>query len=342
MGKEKAIGSGLEASIFGPYSAETIRKFGFDSDDLHQKKRYVLKIYSKYSTNMKQQIGKQVLSDILGKDVINDSIIFPIQTTYKKGSDLDIFFELPSIKRDRKYMVEIQPYGGHDFFNLMFERKPRKIFTMKQFLKIWLSMADILEDVHPIIFKHHCIITDVKMENMVLSSNYKLRLIDIQITPEISNKFRIFTGDILRTPTQYFHKTWWVKDPLNHINNYRYETSDILSRYRSPELQHIISFIHGGGQTVEQWIDQFSVKPAQLSKTQKEAHKWFFVVYPILMAAICIIYSGCIRISNYKQMKDILVFCINELKARGRSSAIGNNFTQFLRKMRYLGSDDYK
>lgn len=335
--KQKSIGVGSEASVFGPYSANFVRNLGLGipHDDVHEHATYIVKVYM-IDTNKKEVLSNQLLYDQLRKELLHDSIIYPLSVKYIKGSILMDKFSLPTdLALTKEYKVELQEYGGQDFFYLLFEKEPRKIFTTPQFLKIWACMANILEDLHNILFKHHCVITDIKMENMVMTKDYKLRLVDIQISSDKSRQYRIFTGDILRTPTQYFHKTWWVKDdPARYIERYKRQTNRLMSHHPSVKLHNVMSYIYGDRNTIDEWVQQYSTNPKQLTIEQRDTHKWLFVLYPILMSAVYIIYSKRVRITDDKTIAGIVKFCLWNLRNRGHESVSEEGFQKFLKKMR--------
>lgn len=334
MSKQKSIGAGTEASVFGPFSASHIRGLGINNR-LPEDANYVVKVYM-IDTDKKQVLKRQSLLDKLRREMQHDTILYPLLVRYMKGSFLMDKFDMPQpLVPYKEYKVEVQQYGGQDFFYLLFERTPKKVFTNAQFLKLWACMADILEDLHAVLFKHHCVITDIKMENMVMTNDYKLRLVDLQISSDKSQQYRIFTGDILRTPTQFFHKTWWVKDdPTRYIERYKRQTNRIMTGNPSHTWYDVMSYVYGDRNTIDQWVQQYSTHPHQLTVTDKDAHKWLFALYPILMAAVYMIYSKRVRITDDKRIDGIIKFCLWNLRGRGQGSASEDGFRVFLKKMR--------
>ena len=82
------------------------------------------------------------------------------------------------------YIVEIQPFGGMDFFeistNLTFP------WSYSMFLQLWTTWLEALYACLKLIMKHHLFVSDLKPENMVYNPQDGLRLIDVDVMSQSS------------------------------------------------------------------------------------------------------------------------------------------------------------
>lgn len=82
------------------------------------------------------------------------------------------------------YIVEIQPFGGMDFFeistNLTFP------WSYSMFLQLWTTWLEALYACLTLIMKHHLFVSDLKPENMVYNPHDGLRLIDVDVMSQSS------------------------------------------------------------------------------------------------------------------------------------------------------------
>jgi len=96
---------------------------------------------------------------------------------------LDWLFENPD-EPNGYYIVEIQPFGGMDFFeistNLSFP------WSYSMFLQLWTTWLEALYACLKLIMKHHLFVSDLKPENMVYNPHEGLRLIDVDVMSQSS------------------------------------------------------------------------------------------------------------------------------------------------------------
>jgi hypothetical protein len=96
---------------------------------------------------------------------------------------LDWLYENPD-EPNGYYIVEIQPFGGMDFFeistNLSFP------WSYSMFLQLWTTWLEALYACLKLIMKHHLFVSDLKPENMVYNPHEGLRLIDVDVMSQSS------------------------------------------------------------------------------------------------------------------------------------------------------------
>lgn len=208
---------------------------------------------------------------------------------------------------------------------------------MENFLTMWGCVPDILEDAYNIIFDNNMIITDVKLENMVVSHDFILRLIDVDVNPNIK-KIRTNTYHIMNLPPQYFNRQWW--HPSDEKRRIRY-----LEKYKKNEKKYlgnenkliipILKFIH-------HYKDPYSfIEQANASDKDRQFQRLFFVMYPILMTMLTLIVNQCVipqTPQEKAEIKKITAFCLEVLRKRGRFSDTFNyqTFHKFIWNMRSL------
>lgn len=187
---EKFIRKGSTAVVRGPYTREEIRatEWGRYLDNLPELS-IVRIMYRKPDRKNLFWLARGSSSMIIPLD--DHPVEIPKQNAKK-------YFNIVS-KEHRQLWLEIQEYGGIDFFEFMAELTtarrgtlfPRNkyrysvcdgISAQRLFLGVWSSVIDILLDAHRIIYKHNVVFADIKPENMVIDKDtYRLRLIDIGI-----------------------------------------------------------------------------------------------------------------------------------------------------------------
>jgi serine/threonine protein kinase len=239
---------------------------------------------------------------------------------------------------DRRYFyqLELEEYGGHNIESIIY-RKKQPTFSVGQFLKIWRCVPDILEDSYHILFDNHLIMTDIKIDNMVLSPDYVLRLIDVDVNPN-KKTLRINTPYIVNLPPQYFSREWWHPSDQQKrktlLQIYK-QNEDKYLRGEKPMILSIVKFIHN-------YKDPYSfIQQQPLSFQDTQVQRLFFVMYPLLMAILKMIVYQCVRPqtpTERTQIKKIVAFCLDILRKRGHFSDQFNyrSFQHFLWDMKTL------
>jgi hypothetical protein len=337
--KYNIIGHGSEAFVFGPFTYTTLLHLNFiDMSELLRSKKYILKVYKdSYITNKNFKKNEKMYANIR-KCVQHDSVIFPLKIVTIKGQLLNVYFNFPdNIYDEDYYKVELQIYGGAEFNDFLIVKPHIVRITMKQFIEIWNSILDILEDVYSILEKFNCVITDVKPNNMVISlisRKYKVRLVDMQITSINYNKTRIITPDILKMPVQYFNNVWWNlnknKEKIIKGVLHEYKKRSIRKYLSDPEINYILSFIHGGKGNLDEWIKKYS--SGKLTKEQMKTQRIFFVVYPLFNSIISLVLEKTVRDdTNDPKLRFIISKCLLTLVSRGNNI---QNFSKFINSLR--------
>lgn len=320
MGHVSIVGEGSFAIVIGPFRSASNKNY------------YVLKVYKK-PLKPKQDLtpvhNKQLLYNRLHKQSRHHSILFPLSTVVVKGKDLLSYLPVDPAKL---YLVEKQEYGGismEKFFN-----NPSFSFTMKEFLQIWKSIPPLLEDCYHVLFDNNLLITDVKMENMVLSDTHQLKLIDVDITPNQVNIARIITPYIRELPPQFFSHEWWgasFHDSRKYMlrlykDNYHKEKKNMMK---------ILEFIHSRK-------DPSSfIQPGKLMPQDNRFQRFFFVLYPIFIMMVLLIVDHKVQVHTDHDkfmLKKIMSFCLEILQKRGHFSKKLNysSFQHFLWKIKTL------
>lgn len=337
MGKYHPIGAGGEASVFGQFKVhEIISMKLFNSNlKLDNNDTYIIKVFNDDRITQDDAQSYQKFCNLIRSELLYNTLILPITYSFVNGAKLLQLFELSDMSNEKNYKIELQPYGGKDFFYILFESPTRMRLSSDNFLKIWYCMCNILEDLYNIIFRNKFVITDIKMENMVLTDDFRLRLIDIQMTPLNINN-RIYTPALITLPTQYFNPYWWTNYLSRRDKDIQYYKQTASSMVANRKLLYsAISFIYDNN-PIEQWVNKFSTDKI----TQKDIfrYQWYFILYPILMAVFYIIYSKSVKISDKPVIIRITQFCLLHLRSRGRDSSTESGFKNFITHMRDIAS----
>lgn len=333
------LGEGSFAIVVGPFLYKDINQSAIFQKKIKPSNSYfVIKIYKKSpKESYKQIIDKQERYTKLENKSKHNSIIFPLMTTFARGKS--IVYTFPFMRKhldeNNLYQLELEKYGGKSLDNYIFDKK--EIFSMNDFIKIWRSIPDILDDSYHIIFDNNLVMTDIKIENMVLSSNGILRLIDVDINPNKKTP-RIITSFITDLPPQYYSKEWWhPKD-----QNYRKKKQDSYIQkykkyYKGKEkiIASILDYIHSNHDP------SFFIKEQRMTPEENQFQRLFFVMYPLFFMIILMAVYKCINLKTSGdkiRLKKIVSFCLQMLQKRGHFSDkfTYKSFQQFIWNMKSL------
>lgn len=335
MDGSSILGQGNFAIVVGPFMRDSIIKLNLFVEP-KTNGLFIIKIYKNHPTETYHKlIDKQNLYTKLTKQSRHNSVLFPLATSFVWGKDIIHIFPYMRQHIDKKYFyqLELEEYGGLSLDNFIYS-KGQPVFTNKQFLKIWRCVPDILEDAYYILFDNHLIMTDIKTENMVLSSNYTLRLIDVDINPN-TRTLRINTPYIMNLPVQYFNRRWWHpydQDKRKHLwdlykHNYKKHLKDEKEIIRS-----ILKFIHS-------YKDPYTLIQKQGGDDNK-FQRLFFVMHPLFMMILVLIANKCVGYNKEEKprVKKIVAFCLDILRKRGRFNNKFNHhaFQHFIWKLKSL------
>jgi hypothetical protein len=150
----KKIGEGGTAIVYGPFSTCEIKKLIIIPHNiLDDNKYYIIKQYKRKK--------KYVFDyDKLNKDINLKRFIIPI------------FYSSDGL-------IEIQEYGGIDFFTLLNDSE--FYFDEISLLILWNSIIEIIENGILLINQYKIFFSDIKPENMVYSYEKGISLIDIEL-----------------------------------------------------------------------------------------------------------------------------------------------------------------
>lgn len=312
--KHGLLGKGSEAYVYGPFMPDSMRPYLKKQEMLvlDPAKMYVMKLYTS------ENIYPDSIDfwDKIRPSIRHDSFIIPVIVRRVPVSGLKDFQGFPPVRFKEAYM-EIQEYGGQDFFYLLFERRDPLILSFKEFLDVWRSVIYMLRDAGTLITQKKMIVTDVKMENMVIKDN-RLRIIDAQINPESQgvSPFRIVTPQIGIMPVQYFETQWKTRGDARIRQIYDKKSQKI---YNDPnnKLYDILHFIHGDLDSYKDIYDRFLVNPT--TQAEKTREKFFFVIYPLFIMILILEKFGHIRYEAADKIviSNIIRFCLDTLKKRG-------------------------
>lgn len=332
------LGEGSFAEVVGPiYSNSTMRALGAGS---LKNPPYIVKIYKSSfdETSYEKVLDKQGFYNHLDKKCRHKSIIFPLATLVLRGKDIQNVFPFIRKKPDNYYQIEIEKYGGMSMEKIVHYNN-KKIFSVHGFLKIWRCIPDILEDCFHVMFDNNLIMTDIKIENMVISPDKTLRLIDVDININNTAIPKIITPYIRNLPPQYFSNDWWSpsfqKAKKNMIQVYKSGYQDIHNNNENKLINSILDFIHN-------YKDPYLfIRSDKLTKKEKQFQRLFFVAYPLFTMILLMIVYQCVDIRTVKEktrIKSIVSFCLDFLKKRGHfsNSFSYNTFQHFLWKMKSL------
>lgn len=336
MDSYSVLGEGGFAVVMGPFTYKDLNALDlFHKRFQRTTQVFIIKIHKKLPKYSNQKlVQKQALYTRLTERSKHNSILFPLAMSLVLGNTIIRMF--PYMKQFLDpgyfYQLELEEYGGADVDAIIYS-KEKPNFSMKQFMTIWGCVPNILEDSYRILFDNDLIMTDVKSENMVLSSDYILRLIDVDINPN-KKLLRINTNHIQNLPPQYFSREWW--DPydqdkrISSLQRYKKATEKVL-RYEKDTIHSILGFIH------KDKDPSFFIRQQQtLPRQENQSQRLFFVMYPLLMTILKMIVYQCVRpktAAEKDQIKRIMVFCLSVLRKRGH---FHGSFQHFLRQMKQL------
>lgn len=337
MGDTRILGEGSYAVVVGPIQPSTLRKLGIG---FLTRPPYIIKIYKRpfEDASYQEVMDKQRFYTHLEKQSRHKSVLFPLATFILHGQDIrDVFpFLRPYLDRDRYYQVEVETYGGISLERVVFHKK-KPIFSVRGFMRIWRCVPDILEDCYHILFDNNMIMTDIKMENMVLSPDKKLRLIDVDVNPNTATS-RTITPYIRQMPPQYFSDEWWApsfeKTKKRLMQAHKTDYQDIHKR-ENKMIVSILDFIHN-------YKDPYLlVSHQRLTKQENKSQRLFFVAYPLFLMILFMIVFQCVYIRSEpekKRVRGIVYFCLDYLRKRGHFSSqmTFKDFQQFIWKMKSL------
>lgn len=163
LSPKKFIGKGTEGRVFGPLSLKDFPT-DFPIETLDPEKTYVIKIFHR-----PKKISTLGSLDVKYK-VINQ---------YVRRSERH-FFILPVIiglSRNKKFITgEVQEYGGIELFDWINDEKKKEIP-----LHLFPTLKKICKTCIEILNKHNILITDIKIENMVMRNDGSVSLIDFDV-----------------------------------------------------------------------------------------------------------------------------------------------------------------
>lgn len=315
------LGEGSFAIVVGPFKYNDINQSGLFQKKIKPNDAYfVIKIYKKTPQETYEQlIKKQDLYTKLEKKSKNSSIIFPSTTSFVLGKN--IIHRFPFVRqyldKNNIYQLELEKYGGKSLDSYIFKKE--HTFSMRDFLKIWNSIPNIIDDSYHILFDNNLIMTDIKIENMVVSQDMVLRLIDVDINPNKKTP-RVITALITDLPPQYFSKEWW------HPNDqsYRKKTeTTYMKKYIETKKKEkkiigsILDFIHSHHDP------SFFIKEQKMTQQDTKFQRMFFIIYPLFFMIILLSVYNCVNVKTNGdkiRLKKIVSFCLEILQKRGRFS----------------------
>ena len=343
MDDSNILGEGNFAVAMGPFQYKDVNASHLFRKQLQRTstRSYIIKVYKKRPMQTYQELNqKQTLYTKLTKQLKHKSILFPLATSFVWGKHIIQVFPYMKQYIDSRYFyqLELQEYGGFNVESFLYNRR-KPVFSMEQFLTIWRSVPDILEDSYHVLFDNHLIMTDIKIENMVLSHDYVLRLIDVDLNPN-KKSLRVITPFIQNLPPQYFHRQWW--HPQDQMT--RKELLEIYKQNKQKYLKNekkmilsILEFIH------------HNRNPYSFIQEQKQSLTWednqfqrlFFVMYPLFMVILKMVVYQCVQPQtpeNKTRLNKIVAFCLETLRQRGHFNKTFNyhTFQDFLWNMKTL------
>lgn len=326
MNENSILGQGSFAVVVGPFQKSFILNTGLFNKVLSTQHLYIIKIHKRKIDNFQQVVDTQKLYRKLHKQLKHDTIIFPLATCIIIGKDMIKLFPFMNllVEKDHFYQLELEKYGGTSLENIIYNPN-NPLLNVSRFLDIWQCIPNILEDCFHILFDNHLIITDVKLENIVLSSTDKLRLIDININPNKKTS-RIITPYITELPPQYFSDQWWhpsnkqTKKNILQIYNKHYKQyikeQELFMKKEKAFLASILNFIHAYKDP------HVFIKKEKLSEDENKFQRLFFIIYPLFLMVI-LLCRKCVSIQTPKEkkhVKKIISFCLDILQKRGHFS----------------------
>jgi len=320
MTTRQVLGKGGEAYVYGPFTKQEIGqvfKIPRQSQRLATGKKYIVKVFT--SSNVFPD-NIEYWDDIRD-EIRNDSIILPLAIFRVPLEVIHANFrDFPKRIQLKEVFVEIQQYGGKDFFDLVFDRTHPFTLSFEEFISVWISIIRILEDLARLLINKDKIITDIKMENMVFDEREKtIRLIDVQVNDDrAGTRHRIITPDLNLTPIQYFKNTWRTSTSHQLLDIYKTKARKMYDD-RSHVFYNVLREIHHDEPTFQSAMRAFTATPATSTKNRNR-EKFFFVLYPIFFMIISLLLYKKVRFSSVEEKKvlhEIYMFCKQTLRDRG-------------------------
>lgn len=316
------LGQGSYAVVIGPLAFRQVRSL-FCGAKMPGNAAYVVKVQDKPVGA--DQLGliarKQALYDRLRAQSRHHSVIMPLDTRILPARD--VVRVLPVLAGRftdprRELRVELQHYGGVSMEKIVYDTdKKRRVMSLRRFVALWHSVPDILEDCFHILVDNDLIMTDVKMENTVLSpDDGRLRLIDADINPNIKDLPRISTPYIMDMPAQYLSDQWWSKVATRDRVAAKYEEGHtyVLNRKEEKGFVDMLRFIHHNRHPF------VFARSGRLTPDENKFQRLFFVIYPLFLTVVLLVANGRVRArtpAGKAYLKRVVVFCLRVLRQRG-------------------------
>ena len=215
------VGAGSFGRVYGPYDAKDIEIFlsrVWQQDVIHEvggRKKYIIKIIYRHGMRKRiVNIGR--MFDKIQKHgtkrwiaSLNVGIIHRKELVEVLGKD--------AVTRKQGYLYEIQEYGGHNLMDVM---KDVDIpWTVPMMLIIWNSIQEILR-IGTRMIESGYLMSDIKMDNMVIDFSRGIYVIDPEIYPQIDLFFKEFptvTPDPFNLPVQFINPVFFSKREIKKL-----------------------------------------------------------------------------------------------------------------------------
>lgn len=333
------LGQGSYAIVVGPLSFRQVRLLFRGTKISDDGAAYVVKAFNKPPVGA-DQLGfiarKQALYDRLRGQLRHHSVILPLDTRILRAQD--VVRVLPVLAGRftdprQEVRVELQHYGGVGMEKVVYGKH---VMSLRRFVLLWRSVSDILEDCFHILVDNDLIITDVKMENMVLSpDDGRLRLIDADVNPNTKNAPRISTPYIADMPAQYLSDQWWFNVANRDLVAAKYKEGHehVLGREEDKDLVSVLRFIHRNRHPF------LFARRGRLSPDENKFQRVYFVIYPIFLTIVLLVAYGRVRArtpAGKDYLRRVVAFCLGVLRDRGRFADRFSyrTFQRFLWRMR--------
>lgn len=333
--KQMILGQGGNAVVVGPVAFRRVRALFSGVVVPDDNAAYVVKAAKASDDDATAQ--KKQFYDRIREQSRHHTLILPLAARVIDGGD--IVRVLPALagrfRSGREYQVELQHYGGVSMEKVVYGDKT---MSVRRFILLWRSIPDILEDCFHVITNLNLVLTDVKMENSVLSpDDGRLRLIDVDFSPNTKGVRRVLTPLPTNMPPQHFSDQWWAdtarRDEI--IANYEKGYANILTREDQEKLSAVMRFIHHRRHPLA------FARRGRLSPEENNFQRVFFVAYPLLLMVVLLIANGRVRArsrAGKSYLKRVFAFCLGALRDRGQFAETFSykGFQRFLWQMRSL------
>jgi hypothetical protein len=297
------IGTGKEGIVFGPFSRNDLIDMKIIKDEdisFPSTSAYIIKILKKMDNSI-------LISNL---DFPRGSVIIPMKIMKWRGKGIRRFISWSDLKDTDIYYMEIQQYGGKDFFDFLF--KFQNILSFQDFTNLWKSIIFIIEDLYPYMKKGR-IFMDIKMKNMVWNGK-RLRLIDLHF--DDPRHPDIFTPSILNMPIQFLNDYWnRGKKPIDNI----FKQSSSKYFRKNHIFFKLLHRLHHNPGSIDQAIEEFKNKPVRTAHTIQRI-KYFFVIYPLFLVILIIMELQRVSTKTAEQQRlinDVTQFCFETIYNRG-------------------------